>query len=476
MKPSSRHTLRRRDLVRLLGGAAFALPALELFGRDVRAQATPGTAKYAVFCYTPDGVNQRAFWPALTQTGFDLGSGPTSILSPFAPYHDKILVLGPEIDGSGTIKAGSGLAYMTSAEVPKPSQHQAAVTLAARTGHGCATDTTIANECIGGSHGLPYRTQAGVVNDIDGPSIDQVIGDAKPGNVFTSLNFGIHPVGGDTPSEINFDKNGKSLKRLASAGEAWNYVFKPPVSAQKQSAVTDFLDSRFGALDGIVSAHDRDVVDAHLTALRSYEAQVAKASQCDSPQRRPVPIDDDSVRSGADAKDLCPLYMDLISTAFACNMTHVASVTFGYPGGGDAGGLRMPWLGFEDPLHSVSHHGGDSGKLGKYAQMHNWIASQIAGLMDRLAQAKDSLGVPLLDQTVIYWFNRHGDGDSHSNFALPNVLLGGAGGYFRMGRSLQLPATNPTQVLISIANSMGVDVPTFGEAPYIATSPLSGLV
>jgi hypothetical protein len=81
----------------------------------------------------------------------------------------------------------------------------------------------------------------------------------------------------------------------------------------------------------------------------------------------------------------------------------------------------------------------------------------------------------LLDQTTIYWFNRHGDGNAHSNTNLPNVILGGTGGYFKMGRWLQLPATNPTSVLISIANAMGVNVPTFGEKLLAATAPLAGL-
>jgi hypothetical protein len=167
--------------------------------------------------------------------------------------------------------------------------------------------------------------------------------------------------------------------------------------------------------------------------------------------------------------------MDLIASSFACDLTRVASVTFGYPGGGDAGGLRMPWLGFTDPLHGVSHHGGNATALDKYKKMHHWIASQIAGLMQRLAALTDSTGVSLLDQTVIYWFNRHGDGDSHSNFALPNILLGGAGGAFQMGRYLQLPTTNPTKVLISIANAMGVDVPTFGDGPLAQNSGLAVL-
>ena len=44
-----------------------------------------------------------------------------------------------------------------------------------------------------------------------------------------------------------------------------------------------------------------------------------------------------------------------------------------------------------------------------------------------------------------------------------------------MGRYLQLPTTNPTQVLISIANAMGVDVPTFGKDALAAKSGLSAL-
>jgi hypothetical protein len=181
-------------------------------------------------------------------------------------------------------------------------------------------------------------------------------------------------------------------------------------------------------------------------------------------------------RTGADTETLCPFFMDMVATAFQCNLTKVASVSFGYPGGGDAGGLRTPWLGFTDPLHFISHHGGNATKLDNYAKMSTWIAGQIAGLMDRLSAISSASGSgTLLDETTIYWFNRHGDGDSHSNSQLPNVILGGTGGYFGMGRWLQMPKTNPTQVLISLANAMGVDVPSFGEKGLLATSPLSGL-
>lgn len=472
MKISSRQRVSRRDLVRLLGSAVFALPGLELFGREVRAQAATKTAKYAVFCYTPNGVNQDDFWPTGTEWDFQLGP----ILEPFQNHKDKILVLGPQMNG-GTSTTGSGLAYAG----PTP-QHQAPVTLSARLGKGCEGG---GGSCVGGTNrGLPYLDQSTASNDIDGPSIDHVIGKQKPGTLFLSLNFGLHPVGGDTPSEINFDENGVALKRLETADDAWNWVFGTPVvpvseaSAHKTTAVTDFLYGRFQMLSGQVSSYDRSVLDTHLTSLRAYEERVKKrgTATCSQPARAEVPTDDTAVRTGSDTQQLCPFFMDLISASFACDMTHVASITFGYPGGGDAGGLRMPWLGFTDPLHGVSHHARNATQLEKYTKMSQWVASQIAGLMDRLAVAKDSAGVSLLEQTVIYWFNRHGDGDTHTNYALPNILLGGSGGYFRMGRFLRLPATSPTKVLISMANSMGVDPGTFGEFEFSETDALAGLV
>jgi hypothetical protein len=482
MKLSSRKTLTRRDLARALGTAAFALPTLELLERSARSQTLPGQSKYIVFCYTPDGVNQGAFWPRGTPQSYEL----SPILSPLQKYKDKLLILGPQMNGNQPA-ANSGLTYFAPV-----AQHQAPVTLTARAGHTCTGQF-----CVG-NLGIPYLSdQLSANNKLDrGPSIDQLIAGAVRGDAaFSSLNFGLHPRGGDTPSDINYREDGVPLSRLATADEAWTHMFgnmtetpeTPSMTPlNKLNAVTNFLHSRFTSLRPALSSADQQSLDAHLASLSTYEARAQKRlmdagngmmpAGCSMPVRRMVPTDDTSVRTGADTEALSPFFLDMIATAFQCNLTKVTSLSFGYPGGGDAGGLRMPWLGFSDPLHFVSHHGGDATKLDKYQKMSNWIASQIAGLMDRLAAIPSATGSgTLLDETTIYWFNRHGDGDSHANFALPNVILGGTGGYFQMGRWLQMPRTNPTQVLISLANAMGVDVPSFGEEGLSDTTALSGL-
>jgi hypothetical protein len=458
-----------------MGAAALALPGLELFERSVRAQAAGKKSKFIVFCYTPDGVNQSKFWPSGTPTNYTL----SPILSPFEKYKSQLLILGPQMNGGNSV-GNTGLTYFAPV-----AQHQAPVTLTARPGHD------------GTALGLPYLpNQLTANNRLDkGPSIDQVIAKAVKGDsTFGSLNFGIHPRGGDTPSDINYLDDGTPLSRLESDVDAWKFMFgdmtSPPggaapsmTPANKLSAVTDFLHAQFSELRPTLSAADQQTLDSHLESLSVYEARVKKrledqssgagGAACSSPTRRAVTGD---ARTGADTETLCPFFMDMVATAFQCNLTKVASVSFGYPGGGDAGGLRAPWLGFSDPLHFISHHGGDATKLDKYAKLSTWIAGQIAGLMDRLAAIPSASGTgTLLDETTIYWFNRHGDGDSHSNSQLPNVILGGTGGYFEMGRWLQMPRTNPTQVLISLANAMGVDVPSFGEDGLMATSPLAGL-
>ncbi len=485
MKVSAHQKLTRRDLVKGLGGAALLLPGLELFERSARAQTAGKVSKFIVFCYTPDGVNQNAFWPSGTMSSYTL----SSILAPFQKYKDKMLILGPQMNGTALV-SNTGLTYATSV-----AQHQAPVTLTARAGHTCT------GQFCTGTLGIPYLSnQTTAVNKLDaGPSIDQLIAkNVTKESPFSSLNFGIHPVGGDTPSDINYADDGTPLKRLATANDAWNHMFgsatgmtttttSSTAPLAKLNGITSFLNSRFAELRPTLSATDQKALDSHLTALNTYETRAQKRLQgattdqppstsCTMPKRATVPTDQMSISTGADAQALSPFYMDMIATAFQCNLTKVASVSFGYPGGGDAGGLRMPWLGFTDPLHFVSHHGGDSTKLDKYAKMSTWIAGEVAGLMDRLAAIPSATGTgTVLDETTIYWFNRHGDGNAHANFALPNIILGGTGGYFNMGRWLQLPKTNPTSVLISLANAMGVSVSTFGETGLAASAPLSGL-
>lgn len=464
MKLSAHHRPSRRDFVQWIGGAALALPCLELFEPPANAQTATKQAKFAVFIYTNDGFYPPSFFPT---GGTDPTASPT--MSALAPYKNKVILLGAPLMANGFPVAGSGLAYNA-----KPEQHRANVVLtASKVKQPLNAD------------------QFTAVNKGDGPSIDYVI--AKAFNS-SPLLLAMHPIGGDTPSDVTYDTLGNPQTRLSTPADILKNVFGgvgaagPPGPAgaaaalRKETAITDFLNARFATLRPQLSVYDQQVLDAHLSALHTYETGVAQnlaaqgnpAIACAAPSAAVVPIDASSIQTGADTQFLSSFIMETVAIAFSCNKNRVATVSFGYPGGGGAGGLRMPWLGFPDPQHGVSHNNGDVTLAGRYAKMNAWTVGQVKYLMDQLAAVKTLTGT-MLDQTIIYLVNRHGEGNAHTNYALPAILGGGAGGYFKMGQYLQLPATSPTKVLISVAQAMGVPLTSFGTGPYVDTAELTAI-
>ncbi|MDP9151987.1 MAG: DUF1552 domain-containing protein [Myxococcota bacterium] len=453
----------RRDLFKWMGGAALALPCLELFELPASAQTAARQAKFAVFIYTNDGIHPPAFFPT---GGTDPTASPT--LASLAPHKAKVTVLGAPVMANGFPVVGSGLAYNS-----KPEQHRAVI---------CFTASKATQRL--------NTDQFTAVNKADGPSMDYVI--AKAFNT-SPLLLAMHPIGGDTPSDVTYDTTGNPQTRLSTAADILKNVFGgivpgPAGSAaaaaalRKQTAITDFLNSRFAMLRPQISVYDQQLIDAHLAALHTYETGVAQnltaqgnpATACAAPSAAMVPTDAASLQTGADTQFLSQFIMQTIALAFSCNKNRVATVSFGYPGGGGAGGLRMPWLGFSDPQHGVSHNNGNPTMVDRYAKMNAWTVSQMAYLMDQLAAVKTPTGT-MLDDTVVYMINRHGEGNGHTNYALPGILGGGAGGYLKMGQYLQLPATSPTTVLISIAHAMGVPVTSFGSGPYVGTTELAAI-
>jgi hypothetical protein len=459
MKLSIHHRMQRRDFVTWIGGAALALPSLELFELQAKAQTAAKTANFAVFIYTNDGFHPPKFFPPSWSTD------PTAstTMSPLAPHKAQVILLGAPVGATGFPSSSTGLTYNQS-----PAQHRANI---------CFTASKKTFKITPGqatADGGPA-----IVSQGDGPSMDYVIAKTFRQN---PLLLAMHPCGGDTPSEVTFDESGNPQTRLYQPATMLSTVFGatmagPMTASQnatalaKQSAITNFLNSHFATLRPQLSAYDKMVMDQHLSQLQAYEADVATrlmnsstpGSACAPPSAAGVPA---PAQDGSETQAFSKFIMQTTSIVFNCAMNKVVTVSFGYPGGGGVGGLRMPWLtfngvSFDDPLHFVSHNNGDATLSAKYALMNQWIISQVALLMDLLKAIPTASGT-LLDETVIYLTNRHGNGNGHTNYALPGVIAGGAGGYFKTGQNVVLSqATNPTNALISIASSMGVAVPSF---------------
>jgi hypothetical protein len=453
----------RRALLRTLGGAALALPSLELTRARAWAQASTGRARNFIMITMPNGIEPTTFWPTGGERDFKL----SAVLQPLERHREKLVILGPQFPDavSRVPVAGSGLVIKKS-----PGIHRA---WTATTG-----DKVQAKRFPQIGDGLNVTTSH--------PSLDQLIAHhlkMAPGAMprrFDSLEFGVHPVGGDVPCIVNFTMTGAPLPRMASDKAAWQRVFgglgTDMAAPPKRAAVTDFLRARFTDLAPMLGREDRQRLEGHMQALREVEARVGATAGC-SARVAPTFAPTDPQNPNADVPALYANMQDMVALAFACDLTRVASISFSHEGGG----LMVPtWLGIDAEHHSLSHKLADPIARGKFNQVVTWAAEMVARMLDRLKAHPHPDGGTLYDQTVVWWMFRHGHGNQHASFGIPGIIAGGAGNHFakageKTGRFLSLPGTNFFSLHYSLANAMGIELPGFGLTDNLATTPVPGL-
>lgn len=137
----------------------------------------------------------------------------------------------------------------------------------------------------------------------------------------------------------------------------------------------------------------------------------------------------DTSRLATDATDLATteqridLYMEMIVLAMKCDLSRVATFSFG-----DSGAtILIPGLTNNADWHGCQH--------GYKNEIDNpiaraWFSSKMVALIKALANEPDVDGRTMLDNTLIYLTSDMGDGSPHTNNRHPIVLAGGpvAGG------------------------------------------------
>jgi hypothetical protein len=104
------------------------------------------------------------------------------------------------------------------------------------------------------------------------------------------------------------------------------------------------------------------------------------------------------------------------------------------------------------------------------------VYEQHAYLLQRMSEVQEGGGT-LLDHTLILSIHDFGDSASHNFRNLFTMLIGDAGGYLRTGRFLSFGTAGKAHnnVLVTVANALGVDVRTFGEAALCDGGPMPEL-
>jgi hypothetical protein len=162
------------------------------------------------------------------------------------------------------------------------------------------------------------------------------------------------------------------------------------------------------------------------------------------------------------------LYMEMIVMAMKCDLTRVATFSFG-----DSGAtILIPGLTNNADWHGCQH--------GYKNEIDNpiaraWFSSKMVTLMKKLAAEPDVDGRTLLDNTLIYLTSDMGDGSAHVNERTPIVL---AGGLIKGGQAVNMGGKNWNGLFDTLMAGIGIqldaaDYPKYGKGAGVYTGFLA---
>lgn len=302
----------------------------------------------------------------------------------------------------------------------------------------------------------------GFASDFGGPTIDQVIAEriaaAADPPLIDSLQIQISKFlstadTGMTASVLSVKGTpGALLPRpgVSNPRELFRLIFGvSPAPEGIRSSMLDFLRYDLGQLRRRLGSADQVRMEAHLEGIRALELQAA-ASQvnCGSLTE---PTEENLGTNGEEPLTLVnSLMADLVATAFACDLTRVASVLFVGLAGDSTFGVDMPETnGMTHHMWSHNRTGfGHSGAavdgLTGYEQNVRFIMNRYGDWMRALRSRLEPDGVTnLLDTTILYATSDCANGNHMIN--RQPLLIGGHGrGHLKSpGIHFQAAAPNP---------------------------------
>jgi hypothetical protein len=450
--------LPRRTFLRGVG-TVLALPLLDAMVPALSAmrQTAAAPVRRLGFVYLPNGVARNFsginYWTPIGE-GADFELSP--ILTPLAPYRDRLLVV-------------SGLA-----------QHPAD----AHDDGANGDHTRGTSSWLTGVH--PKRTEGADVRN--GTSADQmaaaVIGRETPLpslELAIDLNF----LGGQCensyscaylntlawrtptapmPTENNprivferlFGDGGTSAQRLAQA--------------RQNRSILDSVMADLARLQQSLGPADRTAVTDYVDAVREVERRIQKVEESGATSDLPTLERPSGIPERYD--EHVKLMYELQWLAFRADITRVVTFMLGR----ELNFRTYPEIGITEGHHGLSHHQDNPNQIAKLAKLNTYQTELFAWFVDKLQSTPDGDGT-LLDQSLFLYGAGLSNPNLHAHYDLPLAVLGGGAGRLKGGRHLVFKEETPmTNLLLSLLDKAGVRIDALGDSNgRVPIEPLSNV-
>tara|TARA_R110002096_G_scaffold215310_8_gene403076 strand:- start:502 stop:1818 length:1317 start_codon:yes stop_codon:yes gene_type:complete len=434
-------TTNRRQFLRNLGVSAGTLPFLTGLPGLNAASAKP--KQRLIIMFSPNGTIPSEFWPDGEGPDFQ----PRRILEPLARFKDQMLIL----NGISNKVGGDGDRHMR--------------------GMSCLlTGTELLPGNIQGGSDTPAGWASGISIDQELRKFLQSRDETR--TRFGSLEFGVAvPNRADPWTRMSYQGANKPVAPINDPEQMMGRLYGKMQDKESLVSVLDGVREDLKRVAGRLGSEDRALLDQHLTLVREMESELQQVDG-DTELAHPMPdIDPDIELVNDNTPQISRMQIDLLVNAMANDMTRIGTLQYMR----SVGQARMQWLGITEGHHGLSHEpDGKEEAQEKLVKINRWFSNELAYLTERLAKTPEpGADGSMLDHTLIVWLNELGKGNSHTLENIPFVLLGGKAHGFKMGRHLRFDKAEHNRLWLSVAQSMGHNISTFGTEKHCAGGPLS---
>jgi hypothetical protein len=154
------------------------------------------------------------------------------------------------------------------------------------------------------------------------------------------------------------------------------------------------------------------------------------------------------------------LMFDLQVLAFQADITRVSSLMMAR----ENVNRSYPEIGLPEAHHSMSHHGNNPEKMKVFSKLNTYHIETLTYFLKKLESVPDADG-NLLDRTVVLYGSGMSDGNTHNNFNVPVVVVGGQRMNVKGNRHVKYPKGTPlANLMLGVMDRFGVQMDKFGDS------------
>lgn len=443
-------TSSRRNFISSVGKSAALLPFLPSLFSVKGFGAVPSPKRLLVFVQNQGLLMDELISPGASSSDTDFTLGP--ILEPLAAHTDDMVFLTGISDLSNNLDSSYN----------------------AHTKFRLHTLTNQPMVWRAGSTGSFSPVSAG------GPSIDQVIAQRLLGaSPFRSVEAGVQK-GENMGLTWTWDINKQMVPVENDPSALFDRLFgqfvnSDPAAFQaiksRRSTILDALAGNINQLKPKLSSQDQIRLEQHLTSLNDLKYSVDNypipGEYCTAPTLTNV---GNHLQEG-NVPQVTKNQIDLLVSAFACDLTRVASLQIG---------SIQDWsfldnVSFPEGWHDAVHAGpSTAANRVRLRTTYRWFMEQLSYLLTQLKAIPEGEG-SLLDNTLVLYANIMSAGN-HSSEKKCYMLAGGKNMGLQGGRHLSFDDYHHGALHTSILNLFGYEDDFFGHRDSGPQGPLPGLL